>query len=236
MGAAAGLLGTGANMAGTMMEASARQRAQKQQEENIRNYHIQQMLFQHQEKMRQAALRGQARGAYDQNIYDTASGQAQMANQLKEQERLSREYARGTSAAATPASDASIQAGGGSAALTGQSGGDKEFRSDLARRLNNAASDARGRIGALATMNSYGNSQFGLGNVVPIGFQKAGWDINKLNNFRRGSLAAYGVEKQIEPVQVQYRGSPGATAVKGLGGLLGGLGGGMSGGGGGGLF
>lgn len=235
MGAAAGLIGTGANMAGTMMEANARQRSQRQQEMNNNNHLIQQMIFQQQEKLRQAALRNKARGVFNQNIYDTASGQAQMANQLKEQGRLSTEYARGTSAAGAPVSDSNIQAGT-AAALAGQSGGDKEFRSDLARRLNNAASDARGRINALATMNSYGDSQFGLGNTVPIGFQQAGWDINKFNNFRRGSLSAYGVEKQIEPIQVQHRGSPGASAVKGLGGLLGGLGGGMSGGGGGGLF
>lgn len=232
MGAAAGLLGTGASMAGTMMEAQNKQKAQKQQQENLNNWYIQQMMFQNSERNRQNALRGQARGAFDDNIFSNAGGIAQAGNALKEAGRLGQEYSRGTSAAAIPASDASIQAGSQAAALSGQSGGGSEFRSDLARRLNNAASDARGRIANLATMNSYGDSQFGLGNVVPMGFQQAGWDINKFNNFRRGSMNAYGVEKQIEPMQVQHKPSQGAAMVKGLGGLLGGLGGG----GGGGMF
>lgn len=228
---AAGLVGTGAQMGGQLMEASAKKRAQKQQEQNLNNWYLQQAMLRHQEMMRQNDLGFKAGTAFRQNLYDTAGGQAQMAQQLKEQGRLQRDYAAGTSASeyATPASDASIQAGSESGALAGQAGGGQEFRSDLARRLNNAASSTRDRIAALATMNSYGDSQYGLGNVVPLGFAQAAQDINKFNNFRRGSLNAYGVEKQIQPQQVQYGGSGGAQALKGLGGLLGGLGGGGGG-------
>lgn len=234
MGMAAGLLGTGANMAGTIMEANAKKKAQQQQIENTNNWYLQQAMFRNQEMMRQRGLGFEAANAFRQNLYDTAGGLAQAAQQQKEQNRLTGVYSSGTSASefAPSASDAAIQAGSQAGALAGQSGGDGEFRTDLARRLNNAASDARNRITALATMNSYGDSQFGLGNVVPLGFQQAGWDINKFNNFRRGSLNAYGVEKAIEPVQVQYRGSPGAMGAKAAGGFLSGLGGG----GGGGMF
>jgi hypothetical protein len=235
MGMAAGLLGTGANMAGSIMDMNAKKKAQQQQQENLNNWYMGQAALRHQEMMRQSNLGFQAGNAFRQNLYDTAGGLAQASQQQKEQNRLQQAYAGGTSASeyAQPASDASIQAGSQRGALAGQSGGDGEFRTDLARRLNNAAGDARNKIAALATMNSYGDSQYGLGNVVPMGFQQAGQEINKFNNFRRGSLQAYGVEKAIEPVQVQHNGSAGAMGAKALGGLLSGLGGG---GGGGGMF
>jgi hypothetical protein len=235
MGMAAGLLGTGANMAGSIMDMNAKKKAQAQQQQNMNNWYMGQAALRHQEMMRQSNLGFQAGNAFRQNLYDTAGGLAQASQQQKEQNRLQQAYAGGTSASeyAKPASDASIQAGSQRGALAGQSGGDGEFRTDLARRLNNAAGDARNKIAALATMNSYGDSQYGLGNVVPLGFQQAGWDINKFNNFRRGSLNAYQVEKAIEPTQVQHNGSPGAMAAKAAGGLLSGLGGG---GGGGGMF
>jgi hypothetical protein len=233
MGMAAGILGTGAQMAGTMMEAQNKQKAQKQQEENLRNWYLQQFMMRQQEGQRQNKLRLGADKAFRDNIYGTASANAQMGNALQEQQRLQGEYARGTSAAATPASDASIAAGSQAGALTGQSGGDKEVRSDLAARLNNAAGSARNRIAALATMNSVGDSQFGNANVVPLGFQQAAWDLRKFNDFRRGSMNAYGVEKNsIQPQQVQYKQSGAGQALSGLGGLLGGLGKG----GGGGMF
>ena len=185
MGMAAGLLGTGANMAGSIMDANAKKKAQQQQQENLNNWYMGQAALRHQEMMRQSKLGFQAGNAFRQNLYDTAGGLAQASQQQKEQERLQGAYAAGTSASeyAQPASDASIQAGSQRGALAGQSGGDGEFRSDLARRLNNAAGDARNRIAALATMNSYGDSQYGLGNVVPMGFQQAGQEINKFNNF-----------------------------------------------------
>jgi len=235
MGMAASMLGTGANMAGTIMESNAKKKSQKQQQDNLNNWYLQQAMFRNQEMMRQRDLGFKAGNAFRDNLYDTAGGLAQASQQQKEQERLQGAYAAGTSASeyAQPASDASIQAGSQRGALAGQSGGDGEFRTDLARRLNNAAGDARNRIAALATMNSYGDSQYGLGNVVPMGFQQAGWDINKFNNFRRGSLQAYGVEKAIEPVQVQHQGSAGAMGAKAAGGLLSGLAGA---GGGGGMF
>jgi hypothetical protein len=231
MGMAAGLMGTGANMAGSIMESNAKKRAQKQQEQNLNNWYMQQAMLRNQEMMRQNDLGFKAGNAFRQNLYDTAGGQAQMAQQLREQGRLQKDYAAGTSASeyATPASDASIQAGSQAGALAGQAGGGQEFRSDLARRLNNAAGSARDRIAALATMNSYGDSQYGLGNVVPMGFQQAAQDINKFNNFRRGSLNAYGVEKQIQPQQVQHQGSGAAMGAKALGGLLSGFGGGGGG-------
>jgi hypothetical protein len=89
----------------------------------------------------------------------------------------------------------------------------------------------RDRIKALGTMNSYGDSLMGLGTENPLAFQRSGWDINQANNFRKGSLQAFQVEKAIQPQQVQYRGSPLSMAMNAAGGLVSGLGNAAGGGG-----
>ena len=229
MGAGLGLIGTGLNAAGTISAARSNQQAQREQQEAMDQWHMYQLQMRNQEMLRQRALGFKATSAFNQNLYDDVGAQAQMAQQQKEQQRLVGAYGSGTSAVATPASDASIQAGSQSAALTGQSGGDGEFRTDLARRLNNAASDARGRIEALATMQSMGDSQFGIGNTVPQAFTRTAQTINQMNNYRRGSLNAYGVERAVEPVKINAGGQSRSGLYKAAGGLLSGIG---SGGGG----
>jgi hypothetical protein len=226
MGMAAGLLGTGASMAGSLMGADAQRKAQAQQQQNNQNWMLGQMALRNQEMLRQRQFGFNAAQDFRQNLYDNTGGLAQASQQQKEQARLENAYAGGTSASeyATPASDASIQAGSQRGALTGQSGGDGEFRTDLARRLNNAAQNSREKIAALATMNSYGDSQFGLGNFVARANQETAQRLNQWNNFRRGSLNAYGVEKAIEPTRVDYKKPTGQTVAEGAGGLLSGLG------------
>lgn len=232
MGGMLGLAGTAANVGGGIMEMQGRQKAQRQQQENLNNWYLYQALIRNQEYMRQDAFRAQANASRENVLNNDVSSVAQKFKQGKEADRLSSAYAQGTSAAADApsASDASIRAGTTRTALSGQSGGDTEFRSDLARRLNNGASRVRDRIKALATMNSYGDSFQGLGTENPLAFQRAGWDINQFNNYRKGSLQAYQVEKAIQPQQVQYQGSPAAMGMRAAGGFLSGLGG--SGGGG----
>jgi len=65
-----------------------------------------------------------------------------------------------------------------------------------------------------------------LGRVVPLGFQEAGWDINKFGNFRKGSLQAFQTEMEQlgKPSQTSYNKPAGATALEAGGGLLSGLG------------
>lgn len=226
MGGMLGLAGTGLQIGGQIADMQGRQKAARQQQENMNNWYLYQALIRNQEYMRQDAFRGQADASRQNVLYNDVSSTAQKAKQGAEAERLATEYAKGTSAAAgaPSASDAAIAAGTQAGTLTGQSGGDKEFRSDLARRLNNSASRVRDRITALGTMNSYGDSLRGLGTENPLAFQRAGWDINQFNNFRKGSLQAYGVEKQIQPQQVQYRGSPLGMALNAAGGMVSGLG------------
>jgi len=236
MGAMMGLAGTAASMGGSIIDMQQRQKAQKQQQQNINNNLLYQALIRQQEYMRQDQFRNNADISRLGTLNNDVSNIAQKAKQSAEANRLKGEYSRGTIAAANApsASDASIQSGVQQGALTGQSGGDKEFTSHLARSLNNAASSARERINALADFSSYGDSFQGLGTENPLAFARSAADINMYNNFRKGSLGAYGVEKQIQPQQVQYRGSPAAMGLNALGGLLGGMG--KGGGGGGGLF
>lgn len=234
MGGMMGLAGTGLQIGGQIADMQGRQKAQRQQQENLNNWYLYQALIRNQEYMRQDALRTEANASRENVLNNDVSSVAQKFKQGQEADRLSGAYAKGTSAAANApsASDAAIRSGTQAGALTGQSGGDREFRSDLARRLNEGSNRVRDRIKALATMNSYGDSLKGLGTENPLAFQRAGFDINMANNFRKGSLQAYGVERQIQPQQVQYRGSPLSMAMNAAGGLVSGLG---SGGGGGGM-
>lgn len=237
MGAAAplmGLAGTAASMGGGIMDMQGRKKAHQQQVDNVNKWYMNQALLRAQEMNRQELLREQADKA--RNIaLDQVSSTGQMAQQAGEEGRLNNVYALGTSSTYAPATAGSVQAGSQPGILTGQSGGGDQFRTDLARRLNNRTQDAKNRIQALATMGSYGDSKGGLGTVNPLAFQQSGWDINAANNFRQGSLQAYGVERKIQPEQVQYNGSPGAMALQSIGGLMSGMGkgggGDMSGGG-----
>jgi hypothetical protein len=104
-----------------------------------------------------------------------------------------------------------------SPAISGSHGGTAMFRSDLARKLNKAARGARGQINALADLSAYGGSYGGLGTVNPLIMQKSGQAIDMWNNFRRGDMSVYNVERQIPASQYQYKQSP----AMGLAGLFG---------------
>jgi hypothetical protein len=101
--------------------------------------------------------------------------------------------------------------------IQGSKGGTDLFRSDLARKLNIAARGARGQINALADLSAYGGSYGGLGTVNPLILQKSGQTIDLFNNFRRGDMNVYNVERRIPASQYQYKQSP----AMGLAGLFG---------------
>lgn len=88
--------------------------------------------------------------------------------------------------------------------LAGQQSGDDVFKSDLAAKINQAARDARGRIAALATAGSFGNSSGGLDNFTTDIFQKGAQTIDMANEFRRGDLAVYGTQQAVNPVTWTY--------------------------------
>jgi hypothetical protein len=225
------LAGTGAGLAGGMMDLQGRQKAHQKQKQALHDWYMQQHMFRLQERQRQENMRNGADTSRLNTLYGDVSNIAQKGTALQEASRLENVYSQGTSAAASApsASDAAIRAGSQAGVLTGQSGGGSQFTSDLARRLNNAASHTRDMIKGQATVGSYGNSLGGLGTVVPLAFARSAADINMFNNFRKGSLAAYGVEKAIEPEQISYRQTPLSMGLSSLGGALSGMGGGGGG-------
>ena len=101
--------------------------------------------------------------------------------------------------------------------IAGSAQGGDVFQSDLARKLNTAAREARGQINSLARLSSYGGSYGGLGTVNPMILGNSANAIDMWNNFRRGDLRVYDVERQIPAAQYQYKSSP----LMALGGLLG---------------
>ena len=86
--------------------------------------------------------------------------------------------------------------------LSGQQSMDPSVRAGIADQVSSAARDARARIAALATLQSYGPSEFSLQNRANDIFTKAGQEISLMGNERAGSLAAYGAAKQVQPRQI----------------------------------
>jgi hypothetical protein len=109
--------------------------------------------------------------------------------------------------------------------LSGQSGGSEYMQRTIQAQLKQAAIESRKRIAALAEVQSYGGSQFGLTNRANSIFNAAGQDIRLSGNERSGALAAYNVAKAVEPIKIaQYGGG------SGLGGMSSSLAGASGGG------
>ena len=142
---------------------------------------------------------------------------AQAAAQSAEQARLTGLYSKPGAGQAQDTSDPR------NLLLSGEGTGNRNFMSGLTSQINNATSQARQRIAALATAGSYGGSFGGLGTTVPIAFAQGGNDINLANSIRQGNLKTYGVEQQVQPLQ--YTLGPGTTAAastaKALGSIAG---------------
>jgi len=102
--------------------------------------------------------------------------------------------------------------------LSGQKGAAPIIQQDIADKITQASRDARARIANLATIQSYGGSQFGLQNRAQDLFNESSGTINLQGNIRRGSLGAYQVEKGVEPERFQAN-----SALGGLAGSLAGI-------------
>lgn len=96
--------------------------------------------------------------------------------------------------------------------LSGQKGASPIIQQDIADKITQASRDARARIANLATIQSYGGSQFGLQNRAQDLFNQSTADINLAGNIRRGSLGAYNVEKGVEPLHYQANNALGGVA------------------------
>ena len=150
--------------------------------------------------------RQQASTAQQQGLQDV-SADSQKTAQQAEQDRLN-SYLQGQQPASTESnpqpttatSDASL---GG----VGQAG-DKIFQNDLSAKLDKASADSKSRIAALAAVGSYGGSFGGLDNTVSKAFSNAGQGIDEANDFRKGDMAVYGTQQNVNPLQYTYNPGP----------------------------
>lgn len=201
---------TAASLAATGYGLASQQNAindQNQANQNWRNWQQQQRLLAQQ---KDEELRRQADAAR-QGTLDQLGADKQTEAQTAESQRLTDFYDGGN----TDVNTASIN----DALLSGQASGGEEFQTDVAKRLNNAALEARQRIKALADINSYGGSFGGLATRNGLLFEDSGQGIELANNMRRGSLAAYGIAQSVQPQQ----NAPVVDYASGIGNALAGI-------------
>lgn len=184
-------LATTAAAGGGIAAIDRNNQAQAQQRE-ITKYRKYQLEKRRQERQRQDLLRDQGEAQRAAAVSQLAGPEQQDAQQ-QEAVRLEQELSGGPMAADTPYSDK---------LLSGQGGASREVSDEIARRVKGAVDKARDQIKSQAVLGSYGGSRFGLARRNEDIFTQAGQGIDLANNFRRGSLGAWGVEQQVQPQQV----------------------------------
>jgi hypothetical protein len=147
-----------------------------------------------QEDGRQDDLRKQAEAAR-QGQLDTLGADKQGAAQTQEADRLNTSMTQGMTAPTSATVSDKL--------LSGQASGGQEFKDDAAARIAGATAAARNRIKALANIQSYGGSFNGLQTQNRINFQNTDNQLGLVNDERNGSLKAFGVEQQVEPLHYQ---------------------------------
>lgn len=164
-----------------------------------------------QEWQRQEEARQRAEAAR-QGTLEKVTPEAQKEAQTKEQQRLTQDITPQDMVDQHPELI-------GDKLLSGQKGGAQSIQTNIGDQITQASRDARARIAALATLQSYGGSQFGLQNRAQDLFNQSGQDIRLQGDIRQGSLGAYGVEKNVEPIR--YQASP--SMAGGIAGALSGI-------------
>jgi hypothetical protein len=199
------LASTAIGAVGTIGAGRAQAQAQQKQADNVRRWQQEQKRFRNQERQRQDEYRTQADAAREEGV-EAISADEQKRRQSEEEARLS-SYLTGQDQSAVQESGAA-PVSVADKTLTRPGTGEDTFQNDIAKKINEATVGARQRMQALARVQSFGNSWGGLGTENPLLQQKAGSGIDKFNEFRRGSMGAFGAEQAIDPVQVTYQPSP----------------------------
>jgi hypothetical protein len=157
----------------------------------------------HQQQVQAEDLARQKATGVQQATLNKVSAPQQEAEQSAEQQRLNTLYTKPGGTAQDPSNPQGML-------LSGENSGNQTFMNSLTSQVNQATAQARSRIAALATANSYGGSFGGLGTTVPIQFAQGGNDINLQNAIRQGNLKTYGVQQQVQPIN--YTIGPGTEA------------------------
>ena len=108
--------------------------------------------------------------------------------------------------------------------LSGQEGAGDYAKTNIQAQIQQAAIEARKRIQALAAVQSYGGSQFGLTNRANTILNASGQDIRLAGNERAGELAAYNVAKAVEPIKIVQHGGQSLGSMAGAGAQVAGTG------------
>jgi hypothetical protein len=187
--------------AGTAANTIGKARAEAEQKRRFEGWQKYQEKQREEERVRQEAMHKTAQEAQQKGL-EEVSAASQVGAQAAEAKRLEGTYTGAAGAEDNQAITPTSLADTGIA--TGETTGGNIAASDLARRIADAGASAKERIRAMANVNAYGGSYGGLGTTMPIAQGRAGSAIDVANNLRRGSLQAYGVERNVEPVQVSY--------------------------------
>ena len=107
--------------------------------------------------------------------------------------------------------------------LEGQQNTAAPVAANIQQQIQQAAIEAKARIAALAQVQSYGGSQFGLTNRANMILNASGQDIREASDKRTGLQSAYQVAKAVEPIKIVQQG--GGSALGGLATTAGQIGG-----------
>jgi hypothetical protein len=221
------IIGIGLSIGMAAMQANAQQEMMNQQNAANDAWLAYQRRKSTEENTRQEELRRNAEAAREGSLTELTPGKQQAAQQ-NEQARLVKTLTPEDVAKAAAGDQATLN----DQLLSGQQGGAQVVTGDIKSQLATAAQQARARIAALAEIQSYGGSQYGLTNRANTIFANSGQNIRLAGDERQGSLGAYGVEKAVEPVHYAMvgGGSGLGSAAQGLAKSAGGgLGGALAG-------
>jgi hypothetical protein len=100
--------------------------------------------------------------------------------------------------------------------LSGQDQANETIKTEIAKRANTAAADARERVAALASLSSYGTVDLNRS----IALNENANFLSTLGGKRRGSLGVSQQEQNISPVQISPPSSILSDIVSGAGGVI----------------
>lgn len=207
------IIGLGLSVGMAAANYSAQQQMASQQQAANDSWVAYQRRQSQQFMARDEELRKNAEAARTSALGELTPGKQQGA-QENEQARLT--------SALTPEETAAMAQGDKSAIdaklLSGQQGTAAPVKASMQQQIQQAAQEARQRIAALAAVQSYGGSQFGLTNRANTIFNTSGQDIRLASDERQGALAAFNVAKAVEPIKiVQYGGGSALGGLSNLG-------------------
>lgn len=213
-----GMIGLAFSIGSQVMQMQAQQDLYNKQQSANEQWLSYQRMKAREENVRQESMRQRAEAAR-KGALEQLTPEEQMKAREEEEQRLGENYlpeqpapAGGEQLIGDQLIQQSTQGGAGKTML----------QNDLAAKLAQASKQARQRIQALAAVDSYGGqTQFGMQNRANDIFGEAQGDIRMMGNQRRGSLVAYGAEKQVEPLQ--YRLGAGSQSFSGVGSALAGV-------------